>query len=210
MFLKFSPGLFSMAWRLYGVCSQLLAKLPGGRAEGRQRSQWCPGWASVLWPLLPEPPRTWSVAVHWMFSNWTKTLLKIPYAELNGLPLLTASEASSQRPLEFCHCTVLLIFHARRGKGVHLLTNWTSCSCDMRLWAILFCCLRSLWGFHQLGQGEGRNHWKVQSQEASTLMRTGCETLSLLLRALTHSTFFFKMEIVIALTSQGHCETHTR
>lgn len=85
--------------------------------KGATQVESCPGQDSEN-PLVP-----WQV-----LSNWTKTLL---YGKQTHMLLLTESKTSVQGPLAFCLPVVLLINYARQRGGGHLVTNWTSCSCDV-------------------------------------------------------------------------------
>lgn len=199
MFWKFSRGLLYGLKTLWCFFPTTGSCLGAGLREDRE-AECCAGRLGAV-AITPRTPSHLAVALHWMFSNWTKTLLKILYAERNGLALLTASKPSSQRSVEFCHCAVLLIIYARRGEDVHLVTEWTRGSEP-------FCSAAWAHCAQQLGQREGRNPWKVRSQEASTPLLAGCETLSPSLMALTLSTC--EMEIRIAPASQGCCDTQVR
>lgn len=117
MFLQFPHGL------LYGFESLWCFFTNTGRMA------WGQGWrkpvkSSVIqagrccghYPLSPLAP------LQLLSTKCSQTgvgghLSKIWYAEPKGLALLSASETSSQRTLEYCLCSVLLIIYARQQRG---------------------------------------------------------------------------------------------
>lgn len=123
-----SPMVSFMVLKAYGVSSQTLAEWPEGRAEGSQWMAWGQGWrkpvkSSVIqagrccghYPLNPLAP------LQLLSTKCSQTgvgghLSKIWYAEPKGLALLSASETSLQRTLEYCLCSVLLIIYARQQR----------------------------------------------------------------------------------------------
>lgn len=143
MFWKFSRGLLYGLKTLWCFFPTTGSCLGAGLREDRE-AECCAGRLSVV-AITPRTPSHLAVTLHWMFSNWTKTLLKILYAEHNGLALLTASKTSSQRSVEFCHCAVLLIIYARRGEDVRLVTEWTRGSEPFCSAAWAHCAVLSSW-----------------------------------------------------------------
>lgn len=117
MFLQFPHGL------LYGFESLWCFFTNTGRMA------WGQGWrkpvkSSVIqagrccghYPLNPLAP------LQLLSTKCSQTgvgghLSKIWYAEPKGLALLSASETSLQRTLEYCLCSVLLIIYARQQRG---------------------------------------------------------------------------------------------